>query len=148
MLYNDKPELRALSTTQVVGCNGSKHPAILVSMLWRWCLVCMLKSHSVQKKGHGLHSRQRTTAKLLQNCWKMWVTKFNYANVVLTKHGHSASLLWKESFHVHQFDEARGEAIGVGTSCSLPGHCWVRDLVKTVLLKYHEKFKGTNKDNF
>lgn len=63
----------------------------------------------------------------------------------VNRHGHSASPLWKESFHVHQFDEARGEAIRVGTSCSSPGHCWVSvwDLVNTVLLKYYEKFKIT-----
>lgn len=80
------------------------------------------------KKGRGLQSRQQTTAEFLQHCWQMWVSTFSCATAVLTRCGLAAlQLSEKRLFLVHQFEEARREAPGVG-STSLPvaslNDCW------------------------
>ena len=91
--------------------------------------MCILASHSAQKKGHGRQSRQRTTAVLLRHCWQMWVSTFSCATAVLTRRGLSAlQLSAKRLFRVLQFDEARREVLGVGASTSSPvaslSDCW------------------------
>lgn len=91
--------------------------------------MCMLASHSAQKKGRGRQSRQRTTAVLLRHCWQIWVSTFSCATAVLTRRGLSAlQLSAKRLFRVLQFDDARREALGVGASTSSPvaslSDCW------------------------
>lgn len=109
-------EQRALLSTKVVGGIGWKNPAVLASLLWRGCLVCMPTSHSPQRKGRGRQSRQRITAGCLQHCWQVVLFTRSFANMLLTRRGLSAlQLSEKRLFRVLQFEEARCGA-GVPTS--------------------------------
>lgn len=107
---------RASFSTKVVGGIGWKNPAVLASLLWRGCLVCMLTSHPAQRKGRGRQSRQRITADCLQHCWQMLLFTCSFATVVLTRRGLSAlQLSEKRLFRVLQLEEAWSDA-GASTS--------------------------------
>lgn len=108
---------RALSTTQVVGGNGWKNPAIVASLLWNTWFRCILTSQSAQKNGCGRQSRQRTAAGLLPHCWQIWVVAFCCATMVFTRQGLSFShLSERRLFRVDQSEEARGGAGAVSWS--------------------------------
>lgn len=117
-------------TTKVVGGNGWKNPAVMASLLWRTCLVCMLTSQSAQRKGRGRQSQHRTAAGFLPHCWQMCVATFSCAAAVFTRRGLSAlHLSEKRLCRLIQFKEARRGSLGVSRGdASSPedslNECW------------------------
>ncbi len=92
--------------------------------------MCMLTSHSAQKKGRGRQSPHRTTAGLLPHCWQMRVATFSCAAAVFTRRGLSAlHLTEKRLCRVLQFEEARRGSLEVtrgdaSSSEVLLSECW------------------------